>query len=113
MAENFEMDIPVVYCDNDGNKIRSAELKDAQVNNRFFNFNLFSMTRMLGKGFKLKGDKKSISIYNKTCEFVFDIVIHTKHRALYCAIIKRKLVNDLSETVNASVTEEKPMKKIL
>jgi hypothetical protein len=27
--------------------------------------------------------------------------------------MKRKLVNDLSETVNASVTEEKPMKKIL
>jgi hypothetical protein len=28
-------------------------------------------------------------------------------------IMKRKLANDLSETTNASVTEEKPMKKIL
>jgi hypothetical protein len=27
--------------------------------------------------------------------------------------MKRKLANDLSETVNASVTEEKPMKKFL
>ncbi len=83
-----------------------------QVNN-WFNFNLFSVTRMLGKGFKLKGDEKLISIYNKTCKFVFDTVIHTKHGELYCAIMKRKLANDLLETTNASVIEEKPMKKIL
>jgi hypothetical protein len=112
MTAYFKMDIPVMYCDKDGNKIRSAELKDVQVND-WFNFNLFSMTRMLGKGFKLKGDKKLISIYNETCEFVFNTVIHTKHGALYCAIMKRKLANDLSETVIASVTEEKPMKIIL
>jgi hypothetical protein len=43
----------------------------------------------------------------------FDTVIHTKHRALYCTIMKRELANDLSETANASVTEDKPMKKIL
>ncbi len=112
MTANFKMDIPVMYCDKDGHKIRSAELKDMQINEQF-NFNLFSMTRMLGKGFKLKGDEKSISIYNVTCEFVFDTVIQTKHEALYCTIMKRKLAkNDLSETANASVTEEKPMKKI-
>jgi hypothetical protein len=40
-------------------------------------------------------------------------VIHTKHGALYCTIMKRKLVNDLLETANASVTEEKSTKKIL
>jgi hypothetical protein len=64
---------------------------------------------VVGKGFKLKGDKKFISIYNKTCKFVFKTVIHTKHRALYCAIMKRKLANGF----NVSVTEEKPMKKFL
>ncbi len=105
MTANFEMDIPVTYCDKDENKIRSAELKDAQVNN-LFNFNLLSMTRMLGKRFKLKEDKKLISIYNKTCVFVFDTVIHTKHGALYCAIMNRKLLNNLLETANASVTEK-------
>jgi hypothetical protein len=68
---------------------------------------------MLGKGFKLKGDKKLISIYNETCKFVFSTVIHTKHGALYCVIMKRKLAHDLSETANGSVTEEKPMKKTL
>jgi hypothetical protein len=36
-----------------------------------------------------------------------------KHRALYCVIMKRKLANDLLETANASVSEEKPMRKIL
>ncbi len=51
MIANFEMDIPVMYCNKDGNEIRSAELKDVQVNNRF-NFNLFSMTRMLEKRFR-------------------------------------------------------------
>ncbi len=112
MKTNFKMDIPVMYCDKDGNKIRSAELKDVQVNDRF-NFNLFIVTRMLGKGFKLKGDKKLISIYNKTHKFVFDTVIHTKHGALYSAIMRRKMLSDLLETVNASVTEEKPVKKIL
>ena len=70
MTANFKMVIPVMYCNKDGNIIRSAELKNVQVNNRF-NFNLFSMTRMLEKGFKLKGDKKLISIYNKICKFVF------------------------------------------
>ncbi len=64
MTANFEMDIKVMYCDKDGNEIRSAELKDVQENN-WFNYNLFSLTRMLGKGFKLKGNKKLISIYNK------------------------------------------------
>jgi hypothetical protein len=77
MTTNFKMDTSVTFCDKDGNEIRSAELKDVQVNDRF-NFNLFSVKRMLGKGFKLKGNKKSISIYNKTCKFVFDIMIHTK-----------------------------------
>jgi hypothetical protein len=111
MTASFKMDIPVMYCNKDGNEIRSAELKDMQVNN-CINFNLFSVTRMLGKGFKSKRDKKLVSIYNETCKFVFNTVIHTKHRALYCAIMKEKLASDLSETT-ASVTEEKPMKKNL
>jgi hypothetical protein len=78
---SFEMDVPVTYCDKDRSKIRSAELKDVQVNNRF-NFNLFSVTRILDKGFKLKGDKKSISIFTGACSFKFDTVIHTKQGAL-------------------------------
>jgi hypothetical protein len=44
MTANFKMDIPVMYCNKDGNKIRSAESKDMQVNN-WFDFNLFSMTK--------------------------------------------------------------------
>ena len=55
VSANLEMDIPVTYCDKDGNEIRSAELKDVQVNDSF-NVNLFSVTQMLRKGYKLKGD---------------------------------------------------------
>ncbi len=57
MSANFKMDIPVMYCNKDKNEIRSLELKGVNVND-CFNFNLFSVTRILGKGFKLKGDKK-------------------------------------------------------
>jgi len=56
-AGTYEMDIPVRYCDRDGNKLRAACLTDVQVNERF-NFNLFSITKMLLKGYQLKGDKK-------------------------------------------------------
>ncbi len=112
MTTSFEMDIPVTYCHKDGNKIRSAELKDVQVNNRF-NFNLFSITRMLAKGLKLKGDNKSISKFKGACSFEFDTVIHTKQGALYCARMKRKLVNNYSEVTNASVSDEMPVKQNL
>ncbi len=78
-----------------------------------FKFNLFSVTRMLVKGFKLKGDKKSISIFKGVCSFEFNIIIHTKHDTLYCAIMKRKLANDYSEMTNASVSDETPVKEIL
>ena len=58
---SVEMDIPVVYCDKDGKEVRSAELKDVQVNEGF-NFNLFSVNKMLMKGYTLKGDNKSLTI---------------------------------------------------
>jgi hypothetical protein len=142
MTASFEMDIPVTYCDKGRNKIRSMELKDVPVNNRFnfnlfsvtnmlakgfklngdkkyvqvsdrFNFNLFNVIKMLSKGFKLNGDKKSISIFKEACSFEFNNVIHMKHGALYCAVMKRKLANNYSEVTNASVSDETPVKKIL
>jgi hypothetical protein len=57
---DLEMDIPVTYMCDDGKEIE-AELKDVQVNEKF-NFNLFSVTRMLQKGYILKRDVNSIEI---------------------------------------------------
>ena len=80
------MDIPVVCCDKDNNKMRSVELKDVQVNKRF-NFNLFSVNKMLLKGLKLKGDDKSLTISKGEVSFVFDTVgPHKKRGAILCYI---------------------------
>ena len=109
---SVEMDIPVVYCDKDGNEVRSAELKDVQMNEGF-NFNLFSVNKMLMKGYTLKGDNKSLTISKGEVSFVFDTMIHTKRGVLFCAIMKRKLAGNEDETANASVDAGKEIKKIL
>ncbi len=110
---SVEMDIPVIYCDRKHeNKVRSAKLKDVQVNEGF-NFNLFSINKMLLKGFTLKGDNKSLTISKGEVSFVFDTMIHTKRGVLFCAIMKRKLAGNGNETVNASIDAGKEIKRIL
>ncbi len=52
----LEIDIPVNYIGKDGLEIK-AELKDVQVNKNF----LFSMTKMLKKGYLLSGNKKCMN----------------------------------------------------
>ncbi len=69
------MDIPVTYTCGNGEEIE-AELKDVQLNEKF-NFTLFSVTRMLRKGYTLKGDAKSIILEKDNHAFVFDSVIWT------------------------------------
>jgi hypothetical protein len=78
------MDIPVTYCDKEGTEKFGIVLGDVQTNGRF-NFNLFSVTKMLLKGYKLKGNRYSLTVWNQTQKIVFDIVIHTRNGALYCA----------------------------
>ena len=111
-AGTYEMDIPVRYCDRDGNKLRAACLTDVQVNERF-NFNLFSITKMLLKGYQLKGDKKSISIWKGKVSFVFVTVVNTKHGALFCAIMKRPTNEPEVATASVERAEENPVKRIV
>ncbi len=84
---DLEMDIPVTYMCENGDEIE-AELQDVQVN-KMFNFNLFSVTRMLQRGYKLKGDAKSMSLEKGNHKFVFVSVICTRGGALYCARFQR------------------------
>ncbi len=72
---DLKMDILVTYMCDDGKEI-DAELKDVQVN-KMFNFNLFSVTQMLQKGFILKGDAKLIRFCKGNPRFKFDSVIWT------------------------------------
>ncbi len=90
-----EMDIPVTYCDKGGTEKFDVVLGDVQTNEKF-NFNLFSVTKMLLKGYKLKGIRYSLTLWNQTQKINFDFVIHTQNGALYCAKIIRKLSNDIN-----------------
>ncbi len=56
-----EMDILVTYVDVNGTEKFDVMLGDIQTNEKF-NYNLFSVTKMLLKGYKLKGDKHSITV---------------------------------------------------
>jgi hypothetical protein len=70
---DLEMDIPVKYIRKDGLEI-NPELKDVQVNKNF-NFNLFSVTKMLKKGYLLNGNKKCMKLKKGAHEFTFESVI--------------------------------------
>jgi hypothetical protein len=72
-----EMDIPVTYVDVNGTEKFNIVLGDVQTNEKF-NYNLFSVTKMLLKGCKLKGDKHLITMWNQTQPIVFDLVIREK-----------------------------------
>ncbi len=101
---DLEMDIPVTYTCGKGKEIE-AELKDVQVNERF-NFNLFSVTRMLQKGYTLKGDAKSITLEKGNHTFVFDSVIRTQGGALYCARFCRNKYSPPHDCDMASVVSD-------
>jgi hypothetical protein len=74
------MDIPVNYIGKDGLEI-NAELKDVQVNKNF-NFNLFSVTKMLKKGYLLSGNMKCMKLKKGAHKFTFDSVIRMRGGAL-------------------------------
>jgi hypothetical protein len=94
----------------EGTENLGVVLGDMQAN-KMFNFNLFSVTKMLLKGYKLKGDRYSLTLWNQTQTIVFDIVVHTQNRALFCAKIIRKLSND-TEMANLVTKGEEDNSKV-
>jgi hypothetical protein len=84
----LEMVILVKYIGKEGLEIKS-ELKDVQVNKNF-SFNLFSMTKMIKKGYLLSGNKKCMKLKKEAYEFMFESIIRTRRGTLYCAIFKRQ-----------------------
>jgi hypothetical protein len=64
-----KMDTPVTYSDKNGTEKFDVVLGDIQTNEKF-HYNLFSMTKMLLKGYKLEGDKHSLTLCNKTISIV-------------------------------------------
>jgi hypothetical protein len=103
------MDIPFTYSDKNRTEKFNAVLGDIQTNEKF-HYNLFSVTKMLLKGYKLEGDKHSLTLCNKTRLIMFDIIVCTQNRALYCARFTRKLGK--SETANPAIQGEEDSSKV-
>jgi hypothetical protein len=104
-----EMDIPVTYADVNGTEKLNNVLGDIQLNGKF-NYNLVSVTKMLLKGYKLKGNKHLITMWNQTQSIVFDLVIRTKNGLLFCAKFMRNICG--SETANSVIQTVKSSSKI-
>jgi hypothetical protein len=104
-----EMDIPVTYSDKNGTEKFDAVLGDIQTNEKF-HYNLFSVTQMLLKGYKLEGNKHSLTLCNTTRLIVFDIIDCTQNEAFYCARFTRKLGK--SETANPIIQGEEDSSKV-
>jgi hypothetical protein len=102
---DHEVDIPVMYTCGNGKEIEAELKKDVQVNEKF-NFNLFSVTRMLQKGYMLKGDAKSITLEKGNHIIVFDSVIWTWGGALYCARFCRNKNSPSQDCNVASVASD-------
>jgi hypothetical protein len=109
-----KMDIPVTYSDKKGTEKFNVILGDVQTNEKF-HYNLFIVTKVLLKGYKLEGDKHSLTLCNKKRLIVFDIIVCTQNGVLYCASFTRKLGK--SETATPVIEGEedslKSAKKIL
>jgi hypothetical protein len=104
------MDISVTYYDKEGTEKFNIVLGDVQMN-EMVNYNLFSVTKLLLKGYKLKGNWYSLTLWNQTRMVVFDFMIHTQNGALFCAKDTRKLSDD-TETANLVTKEEEDDSKV-
>ncbi len=99
----------MIYSDKNGTHKFDIVLGDVQTNEKF-HYNLFSVTKMLLKGYKLEGNKHSLTLCNKTISIVFDIIIHTQNGAIYCARFTRKLGK--LETANPVIQGEEDSLKV-
>ncbi len=108
------MDNLVTCCNKNRTEKSDVILGDVQINEKF-NYNLFSLTKMLLKGYTLKSNRYSLTMWNQTRMIVLDILVHTGNGALYCTRFIRNL-GEL-ETANPVVQGEegslKVAKKIL
>ena len=95
------INIPGKFVSRDGTMTMSATLTDVGYN-QTMNYNLFSLSRMLVQGWRIKsGDSTGISIENgKGSVISFDIVVKTSRGAIFAARFIRQ-----SET-NAASTEK-------
>lgn len=101
VKEESKIDLKGQFMTDDGELGITATLTEVSVN-RKYNFNLFSLTRLLARGWHIaRGDASSIVIEDKDGNrIVFDIVIRTARGAIYAT----RFIRETSE-VSAVGTE--------
>jgi hypothetical protein len=86
------MDVLVTYSDKNGTEKFDVVLGEVQTNEKF-HYKLFSMTEMLLKGYKLDGNKHSLTLCNKARLIVFDI------KTLRRYLINYPYLSDYGQTI--------------
>ena len=89
-------------CDKDGNKLQKIKLQEVTYAKNA-KFNLFSVSAMIKKGWKLEGDKNELKLMKDGRKVVFDIKINTPKGVLFCMNIKH---NRNEEAANLNADEE-------
>ena len=113
-VSNELMDLRLTQYSKSGVRGHTVTLTDVCYN-RKFKYNLFSPSRLLSKGWKMKGDGDSITMTSE-CEsykFVFDIVIRTPKGAIYATILDREVETSLSEVQKKGKVKDHPKKVTL
>ena len=81
-------DIIGTICDKHGNELGTGKLTDVTVLPTG-KYNLFSVTQMLKKGWKLSGNDQALTLAKGDCEISFDIQIPTPKGKLFAMYVKR------------------------
>ena len=82
--------LDVTACNKHGEEYAHCKLSGV-IYNESFNFNLFSLSKMLGQGWSLNGDDKCITLISpcKSSTIMFDIVIKTPNGCIFATMLTR------------------------
>jgi hypothetical protein len=69
--------------------------------------NLFSLKKLLKKGFKVSSDGVVVSLNYKHVKLTFDRVIHATDRCVTRVLMKPKLSDNINRLANASISNER------
>lgn len=98
--------LPVTACDQKGNDLYDAQIKDVRVLEGF-PFSLLSAMRLLKKGFKMEGSEREIVFKKGNTELKCHIKIHTKSGMLFAIYLKRRMAHEevANDAVKVTVDE--------
>ena len=89
-------------CNKNGKELNKLTLSEVTYASNS-KFNLFSISAMIKKGWKLNGDNKKLELTKDKQKLVFDIKINTPKGILFCMHVKR---NRNEEAANLMLNEE-------